>query len=448
VLSTFLLTLSEGGLRNALVQRQHDVEQAANTVFWASLGAGTLWAVFSVAAAPLVGLIFHSQTAGLIAAATAGNIVLHSLTHVPDSLLQRRFDFRQRILVQPSVGLVFAVSSVALCSLGMGVWGLVIAAYLSMVDWLVVSWSLARWRPQRGFASLAVWRELARYGLPLVLGTAGDRGKDAFDTVIIGGVLNNAALGNYRYGRRLGMLPGTVIIEIGSYVLFPAFARTAHDPARFRSAFLRALRALWVVTVPAAGAIAAFGASTTVLLLGTPWRDAGLLFAALAGSGPGVALAAVGFEAIKGHGRTSLLNWVNGTAIIVGVTSLLALVRFGPVGIGLSLSCSSFLSGLLGLLLARKLVDVRLSELVDPLLPPLVAATVAGIGWGLVEHFVVQADQLGIRVGLVALVGEGIGFVVTYTAFLLLIAPTVRSQLRALMVHRSAARLPVRDTVP
>jgi hypothetical protein len=56
-----------------------------------------LWAVLARVPAPLVGLIFGSSTAGLIAAATAGSLVLHALTNVPEALLQRRFDFRQRI---------------------------------------------------------------------------------------------------------------------------------------------------------------------------------------------------------------------------------------------------------------------------------------------------------------------------------------------------------------
>jgi O-antigen/teichoic acid export membrane protein len=429
VLSTFLVTFSDGGLRNALIQRKQGLEQAANTVFWASLWAGTLWAMLALAAAPLVGLIFDSSTAGLVAAVTAGSIVLHALTNVPDALLQRRFDFRQRIFVQPSVGLTFAAGSVTLCWLGMGVWGLVIASYLSLVVWIAVTWTLVKWRPRRGLASVKVWREMARYGLPLLIGGAGVRGKDVFDTVLVGSVLNAAALGNYSYGRRLGMLPGTVIIEIGSYVLFPAFSRTANNAARFKSAFLRALRALWLAAAPTAGIIVIFGAPVTVLLLGQQWRDAGLMFASLAGFGLGVALAAVGLEAIKGHGRTSLLYWVHGTGIVVGAALLLALVQFGPVGIGLSLSISAFLAGLLAILLARKLVGVAMSELAEPLILPLVAAAAAAVSWGLVEHLVVHSEERGVVWGLAALVCEGLGFLVTYGAVLLVIAPVTRSWL-------------------
>jgi O-antigen/teichoic acid export membrane protein len=428
VLTTFLLTFSEGGLASALVQRQRGLEEAANTVFWVTLWAGILWAVLALAAAPLVSLIFDSTTAGLIAAATAGSLVLHALTNVPEALLKRRFDFRQRILVRPSVGLAYAATSVTLCALGMGVWGLVIAWYVSQAVWVAVSWTLASWRPRRGLASIKVWREMAHYGMPLFIGAAAHRGQELFNTVVVGRVLNAAALGNYRYGVRLGMLPGTVIIEVASYVLFPAFSRTANDAARFKSGFLRALRALWLAAAPTAGMIAIFGVPVTVLLLGEKWRDAGLTFAALAGACLGVALAAVGFEAIKGHGRTTLLNWVNGTEIVLGVILMLALVQFGPVGIGLSISISALWGGLLGLLLARNLVGVAISELAETLLPPLVAAITAAVSWGLVEYLVVQSQQRGAIWGLAILVCEAVGFVVTYGAVLLLVARATRSR--------------------
>jgi PST family polysaccharide transporter len=174
--------------------------------------------------------------------------------------------------------------------------------------------------------------------------------------------------------------------------------------------------------------IAVFGVPVTVLLLGQEWRDAGLTFAALAGACLGVAMAAVGFEAIKGHGRTALLNWVNGTEIVVGVVSLLVLVQFGPVGIGLSISISALWGGLLGLLLARNLVGVAISELAETLLPPLAAAVIAALSWGPLEYLVVRSDQRGLMWGLVVLVCEVVGFMITYGAVLLLVVRVTRSR--------------------
>ena len=40
ILSGLLISISIGGLRVALIQREHDVEDAADTVFWRQLPAG------------------------------------------------------------------------------------------------------------------------------------------------------------------------------------------------------------------------------------------------------------------------------------------------------------------------------------------------------------------------------------------------------------------------
>ena len=234
--------------------------------------------------------------------------------------MQRRFDFRQRLIVQPGNVLTFAVVSVLLCVNGFGVWGLVIASYAGQLVWVLTSWTLAGWRPgAAGRPSVRVWRELATFSLPLVVWTVVNRARDLLETSIVGGALSATALGHYRYGRRLGSLPETAIIEVGSYVLFPAFSRIAGDPQRLRAAFLRALRVLWCLAIPVAGFFVAAGEPAVTVLLGENWRGAGVMLVALAGVGPGVALSAIGMESIKGVGRTRLLNWV--TLVTTGLGS-------------------------------------------------------------------------------------------------------------------------------
>ncbi len=102
VLMGFLLGFSEGGLRGALIQREGDVEDAADTVFWVTFVSGLGLALLSLATAPLVGMVFKSDVAGTIAAVSSGGaVVLHALTNVPDGLMQRRFNFKRRLIVDP-----------------------------------------------------------------------------------------------------------------------------------------------------------------------------------------------------------------------------------------------------------------------------------------------------------------------------------------------------------
>lgn len=425
VLAGFLVTFSEGGMRNALIQRQDELGDAANTAFWSTLGVGVAWGAVAAALSPVVTWVFKDPVAGLICLATAGTIVLHALTNVPDALMQRRFDFRQRLIVQPCYTTSYAIASITLCALGFGVWGLVIASYVSYVVWLVATWTLAGWRPGAdGRPSYRIWRELARFSYPVVMGTVGDRARDALETVVVGNVLNATALGHYRYGKRLAQLPGMAVVEVGSYVLFPAFSRLAGEPARFRAAFLRALHILWIMTVPLAVFIVAIGEPGVVVLLGEQWRGAGVMLVALAGTGLGVALSAVGMESIKALARTRLINWVTGLSLGLGVGLLLLLLPLGLIGVGLSLSISSFVAGLTSVLLIRRQVGVTFGELAHRLLPPLVVGVLTGAGIWLLDRRVAHADQHGTMLGLAIIIGEGLVFLAAYFGCLRLFAPS------------------------
>jgi len=432
VLSTFLLTFAEGGMSNALVQREDRLDDAAATVFWATLLTGIASGVVTVVSAPLMSRIFGSDIVGLITAVSAGTIVLHALTHVPDALLQRRFDFRSRTIVQPVVAVSFAVTSVTLCALGFGVWGLVIGSYCSMVAWLVATWTVAGWRVgASGRPSFALWRELVGFAMPVVVWTVVNRARDLIETAVVGGALSATALGYYRYGRRLGALPEMAVIEIGSYVLFPAFSRLAGDPERFRSAFLRALHVLWCLMVPVACFIIAVGEPLVTVLLGEKWRGAGVMLVALAGIGPGVALMAVGMESIKGVGRTRLLHWVTLVGTGLGIGLLFLLLPLGITGIGLALSISCVSAGLLSVMIARPLAGVTFGELAHRLIPPILLVALPAIAVGLLERMLIRSEQHGFLLGTAILLAEGVAYLVIYGAGLAVFAPAAWRELSA-----------------
>lgn len=434
VLSTFLLTFAEGGMSNALVQRDGRLHDATVTVFWVTLLTGVGWAIVTVACAPLMSHFFKNEIVGMITAVSAGTIVLHALTYVPDALMQRRFDFRERLIVQPVTTVTFAVTSVALCANGMGVWGLVIGSYCSIVAWLIATWVLAGWRPWgAGRPSFTLWRQLAKFSMPLVVWTVVNRARDLLETGVVGGALSATALGYYRYGRRLGALPEVAVINVGSYLLFPAFSRLAGDPERFRSAFLRALQVLWCLMVPVACFIVAAGEPLVTVLLGEKWRGAGVMLVALAGIGPGVALMAIGMESIKGMGRTRLLHWVTVVSTALAIGLLFLLLPFGVAGVGLALSISYLSAGVLALLLARPLVGVTFGELAHQLAPPILVAVVPALAIGLLEHLFIHSDQRGFLLGTVLMLAEGVAFLVLYAIGLAMLVPPAWQELSSMV---------------
>lgn len=429
VLTGFLTLLSEGALSQALIQREHGLEDAADTVFRASIAGGLLMSLATLVAAPIVANVFHSWTAGAICAATSGTLLLQAFTNVPDALMQRRFNFKRRLIVNPSIAISHAVVAVTLCSLGFGVWGLVIATYVSHLVWIATSWPLSKWWPGRGKPSYRLWREMAQFAFPLVIQGLGKRLRELIESVVVGRGMSTTSLGYYRYGRRIAMLPGDAVVEIASYVLFPAFSRIAGDPVRFKRGFLRALSAIWLVSAPMAALLVAIGEPLVVVLLGEQWRGAGVVLVAMAGFGLGEAMNSVSVESMKGAGRSRRLNWMTLLSFVAGVGVLIALLPLGLFGVGLAVSTTAVLVGVTGLALALPIVGASVGDILGCIVPPVIGSLVAIAAVVPLEHLVFRSDERTVGVGLGFLALESIGFGLLYLVTLRLISPSTLVEL-------------------
>lgn len=443
ILVNFLTEFSEGGLKNALIQRQEDPEHpgdlddVADTVFYATFIVGCLAAVAAYFGAHLIAAWIYDGDSEVaqVAAVTSGILALHALQNVPDGLMQRQFNFKRRLYIDPTRAVTFAGVAIVLSVLGFGIWGLVIALYASMILTTVMLWAFAGYRPGRGRASFRLWRELGRFAGPLVIHGVGFKVRELAEQALVGRFLGVSASGQYRYGRRIATLPGTAILQVASYVLFPAFARIASDPVRMRRGFLRAATALWLVSAPAGALLAAVGEPMIVVLLGEKWRGAGLAVIGMAGYGPGMALTAVGTEALKGAGASRRMNYVTAAAAVVGLGGLVVLLPLGLLGVGLAVSAEMLVSGAMCVFLALRYASVTRREALGFLVPPVIASAVAGVAIGALEHVVMHSDARPIVIGILLLVVDGLAFLAVFYAVLRAISSSSAAQVDAVLAR-------------
>ena len=435
LLTGLTAVFAEHTLSHALIQREHGIEDAANTVMVVTFVTGLLLALGNLVASPLIGALFHDSRVSLIAAANSGIILLHSCSSVPDALMQRTFQFKRRVIIDPAVALTLASVSIVFAVFGYGAWALVIGTYASVATWVLLSWWLAKWHPFRGRFSFRIWRELARFSLPLLIDGIAERSCTLGQAVLVGRVFGTAGLGQLQYGGRIAQLPGLAVIQICGYVLFPAFSRISGDGNRFRQAFLRALGWIWLAALPVGALLLTMGQPVVVLLLGEQWRAAGAAASAMAGVGLGSALYSVAAGAVKGAGRSRLLNWL--TAITVGVWMplLVLLLPFGLVGVGVAISVIYMVNGFVSLVLARSVVGVSVRDTIACMMPSTVSALVAlGVVMPL-ERFVVRSDQYSELPGLASIIAECVLFSVVYIGALRLISPTWYESIRDVVVR-------------
>ena len=389
-------------------------------------------------------MLFHSSRVGVIAAASSGLMVLHVLASVPDAMMQRAFQFKRQMIIMPAVSIVFACVATIFAIQGFGAWAMVIGWYASAGTAVILSWWMARWRPFEGRFSFRIWREMAGFSLPVLLDTIADRSREVFEQVIVGRSLGTGDLGQYRYAYRIASLPSLALLTICSHVLFPAFSRISGEPARFRHAYLRALGWVWFVAAPVGLLMIVVGEPVVVLLLGSEWKSAGTATAAMAGIGLGAAMNTVAGEAIKGAGRSSLLNWSPALCLGLGVPLIVLLVPYGLVGVGIAISLTCLAVGIVNVELARRVVGASYGEVCARMIPTSLSAVVA-LGMMLpLDRFVLRADGHPPLTGLAMVVAECLLFGLVYLGAVRLVSPDMYESVRA-VAARGVAKLPGRS---
>ncbi|MDX6637467.1 MAG: hypothetical protein QOJ01_978 [Solirubrobacterales bacterium] len=434
------LMVSESGMMSALIYRRDRVEEAANTAFLSSAAGGLVFALVSLAAAPLIGFFFQSSRVEHVAAALSGVIFLRTLTTVPDALLQRRFSFVRRVVIEPMGVIAFGIAAVIGTANGLGPWGLVIGQYAFTVNDLVLSWAFARWRPRPRLATYRMWRELVAYGRHILVASAILRIGEQADTLWLGRFLGAAPLGQYRYGYRLASTPYTALVAGGSYVLFPAFSRIANELGRFEAAFHRSLGWMSFVAFPAGFTLLAVGQPLAVVLFGHVWRNAGgatmamCLFPAMS------SVTSVASEALKAHGRPDLLTRVNTVTTLLAAALMGVLLPLGLNGVAAALSIASLVSGAYAIETVHRKIGFHRASMINEIWPSAAAAIAAALPVLALDRLVLHAAEHGTAGGAAILALEGTLVLTAFLALSAILQPARIRELRGAVLGKLTAR--------
>lgn len=433
------LVVGESGMLGALIHRRDRVEEAFDSAFVATLTGGLLLAVAGVAVAPLIGLFFHSYRTGLIAAVMAGSMMLRMAVIAPNAWLQRNFSVVRRALIDPLGTLAFAGGTVWAAAAGLGPWSLVIGTYAQLALDVVAAMILVRWRPRPGRATWSMWRELARFGRPLFGANLLSRGVDETPVAAVGRVLGSGALGQFSYAFRVAAQPISAIVDVGSYVLFPALARIAPDDERFRAGLLRALRWVCALAFPLGLLLVPLGTPAIVLVFGAKWRAAGHAVMAL-----GVYCAALGLDTIasevwKAAGRPGMLPRMHGLSLVLTVVFVGALVPFGLNAVTIGMALAAIGKGAYAIRGIGRVTGIPLRRLLSEVWPPAVAAVVMAAVLFVTEHGLLHSDRHGVAAGIGLLALETLLGACVYLPCLSALSANCRDELLSLV--RRAPRL-------
>jgi PST family polysaccharide transporter len=433
LLVTIGLLFTETGMMAALIHRADRLEEAAATAVLAAFAGGLAFGLLAAASSPLLGVFFGDAEIGKISAAMAGILVIRSLIVVPEALLQRRFSFMRRMVIQPVGVIALGASAVVAASNGLGAWSMVIGYYAAALVDVVLSWALVRWRPKFRLASFGMWRELVGYGRHVLASILVLRLSEQIPVVLLGRFVGSNPLGQYRYAERMSGTSLLVVIQSASYVLFPALARITDDRERFRAACMRSLRLMCAVAFPLGLILVPLGVPLAVIVFGDVWKDSGYATMALAGVPIGGAVVAFATEVVKADGHPDVLVRLQSVILVVGGIAMVALLPLGLIGVAVGTSLGGLAGGAYALRKVASLLDLSQSQLLGAIWPPGLAALTMAAVLVPVQFLLIDASSLGTLRGLALIAAESVAAAILYLGLLRLFAPGTSRDLGSLL---------------
>jgi O-antigen/teichoic acid export membrane protein len=330
-----LLQATEFGMVPALVHVESPRRRHYDVAWTVGLLRGLATSGLVFLAAPWIARLAGEPRAAEITRVLALYPLLIAASSMRLADLQRRLDFRPLAILHLGEAVSNAIVSIALAP-RLGVWALVAGTLAGSVGRLVISYLVAPYRPRLFFQRSAAL-SLIRFGrwvfVAALLTTTGG----ALLRLIVSRQLGAAELGVYYLATRLTFLLVGTVIDVGTSVSFPIYARLKEDRDEAVRVFQAVLSATAALVVPAFALLAALAPSLVAHVLGAQWEGSAPVLGVLALVCILSILGDVAAPIWQGMGqpwRNALLEGIQVAVLLPGVLWLTGEV--GVVGAGLA----------------------------------------------------------------------------------------------------------------
>lgn len=423
--------LSDFGLSLAGIQAESLSQAQKSMLFWANSSLGLVVAGVIAASAPLLAWFYDDSRVLPIVLAGSSCFLLYGLTAQFEVQINRagRFGTLSAIgVVSQAAGLA---AGVVVILLGGSYWGLVASPIVVILVRLGGAVLCSGW-----------WPGLPRRGVPMRhLYTFGGTTLGLHlvtyvtynaDSVAIGRVLGNAALGFYNRAYQLSQVPALQLASPLTKVFLPALSRRREDPVAF-GALVRRIQ-LFLGYVLGGGLALLLVESPAVIRIafGPDWDAAAGALSVLCLAAILEMVGKTYYWAMLAWARTGLLFWVELGPRVVTVVAIVLLVPYGIEAVAWAVVIGQALALVLGAVFILPAAGLRRGPFLGLLARPGVATAVASAATYLVLREIPDAPAL------VALV---VGTLVWLAAAALLcVVPVIRRDVAEILQAGQALR--------
>jgi O-antigen/teichoic acid export membrane protein len=398
---TLVQIINEFGFDSALIQRSNPDERFLNTAFTANIFFGFVLAIGTFLVAPWIAYFYREPEMASILRVAGLALIPDSIFYVPDGLLRKELRFKSRVLPEVAGTFGAVVITVALLLSGVGVLSYAVGLVVESVTRCVLTIRQISWRPKLQISWLCL-REIISYAKYILGEGLGKYIANNMDYFILGRVLGAGPLGFYTLAFSLANYPIANFTTVLSRIAFPTFASLQADPDYARRIYLKLVRIITALVVPALVMLALL-AAPLVGLLGDKWQPSVFPLQLLVVAGISKAISIPSSDILRGFGSASIpsrISILQGLAI-TGAVILVASQGINTVALAVAIILS--LASWTVTVVTCRTFGIGVRELGRSLIPA-AALTSSGVGIVLLLNlldlsFLPDTVELAVSVG-------------------------------------------------
>ncbi len=393
------------GLDVALIQKHGIEDKHLNTAWTVKCIIGVLSAGILYLAAPAVAAFYEEPLLTGLIYTVALAFLLNGVVNIGIVQFQKELDFKTEYIFLMSAKVISFVATMVAAFVLKSYWALVIGFLVSRVATLWFSFSMCAYRPA---FTLAASKELFSFSGWIFFNEWLRFANLRLSELVIGKLLNPAAVGIYKVGEEFGSVPANEITASINRASFPGYAKAQKDYQQLRSLFVDVLASIGLISVPAAIGLYIIAPVFVPVVLGTKWMEAIPVLQSIALAGALYSLSANAGSVFLAIGKPKITTFFSACRLLVFVPLLFVMTQsdgvtgaanaylitsviltfppliyaFHIVSMPFRDFAVAFIGGMIGVL-GMLLADLMLSHLIVAWLgPSLLSLVVMVVGYG------------------------------------------------------------------
>lgn len=323
------------GFGESLVQKKDADNVDFSTIFYFEIvfSFGIYMILFITA--PYIADFYNEPVLCNVLRVFALRVPLAGINSVQQAYVKKKMIFKKFFFSTIIGTIVSAVVGIALAYRGFGVWAL-IAQYLcnSVMD-TVILWVTVKWRPNLVF-SVTRLKELVTYGWKIMAAGLINSFYSQLRSLVIGKVYTASDLAYYNRAQQFPQLLVTNVNASIDGVLFPAMSNEQNDKKRIVRIMRRSIKVSSFVLFPLMIGLAVVSTPLIRLMLTEKWLPCVPYLQVICIQFMLQPIQTANLQAIKALGRSDLFLKLEIIKKIVGILSILLVMRMGVMAIAVT----------------------------------------------------------------------------------------------------------------